>query len=179
MASSVRELRVRSRQTRLFRRACQYHRHDRVCRCFRLARRIHRAGLAQQPGEHASEESRREQATDDIANCRRRKASAAFRYRAQCINAPGGALALKRLAERRLCQDPGHRIRRASRRSFRNRSERTGARAQDHRAGPARHLVCPSQAGHEGRDHSRQRRRRRRRLRAAGRSRGCRSHSPG
>jgi hypothetical protein len=63
-------------------RARQYHRHDRVCRRLRSDRRVHRPGLAQQPGEHARQESRREQqAADCRVDCRRCEAAVALSYR--------------------------------------------------------------------------------------------------
>ena len=60
---------------------------------------------------------------------------------------------------------------RPPRRADRDRAERAGARAQDHRRRPARDALGLGARRHEGRHHPRQRRRRRRRLRAAGRPR--------
>ena len=82
-------------------------------------------------------------------------------------------------AGRRLRQNRRRHVRRPPRRADRDRAERAGARAQDHRPRrSARRCRRWCKPGHEGGDHPRQRRRRRRRLRAAGRPRRRRAHAP-
>ena len=161
-----------------YRRACQYHRHDRVRRRVRLARRVHRSGLAEQSGQPAREQCRTDEGDGD------RKPS--WSPSSRCDSAPNSLRRCFRKCRGRptrcrparspksttswpaaaaSCSPPSKPTSRCSR----SRSPALAQRAT---------LSALVQARHEGGDHPRQRRRGRRRLRAAGRPRRRRAHTP-
>ena len=104
----------------------KHHRHDRLRRPVRTARRFHRAVLAQQPGRDAHAQSRSQQEADRDADHRRRQQAAALRHRARLVVAARDRVAGGCGAGRRLRQDlrpdgerPPRRAHRASRRTSR------------------------------------------------------------